>query len=86
MIIKTPKAFGIWTFEEKINVASVSKEEPAEINHKAVYCPFCKERMKMWLEGCTLWHIECKTCDFCFVMKTEDGEIFKKLVGVIYEY
>lgn len=86
MNMKTPKIFGVWTLEEQeFNRVMAVGEKPAEINGKPVYCPLCKKPMKMWLEGCTLWHINCKECRLCLTMKTENGEVFEKLVGVIYE-
>jgi hypothetical protein len=81
-MMKIPEIFGIWTLGEEETVA---EEEPAEVNDKAIYCPFCKKRMKMWPEGCTLWHIYCKECHFCLTMTTENGEILEKLESVIYE-
>jgi hypothetical protein len=84
--MKVPKAFGIWMLEEqKLNTEEALEEEPAEIDNKPVYCPICKKRMKMWMEGCTLLHIICENCNLCLTMKTENGEIFEKLVGIIYE-
>lgn len=84
--MEKPKAFGLWVLGTQRIVSSKEfQKEPAEINGKIVYCPFCRRRMKMWLEGCTLWHIECEKCNFCFTMKTVDGEIFERLVGIIYE-
>lgn len=83
--MNVPKAFGLWTVKERENTAAIPEEEPARIDGKPVYCPFCKEPMKMWLEGCTLWHVECRQCDFCLTLKVGDGEIFEKLVTTIYE-
>ena len=88
MNMKTPapKTFGIWTLEEReSNNAMTAREEPAKINGKPVYCPLCKKRMKMWMEGCTLWHINCKACRLCLTVKTEDGKVFEKLLRAIYE-
>jgi len=84
--MKMPKAFGIWTLEESnSDIETIPEEQPSEINGKAAYCPFCKKQMKMWLEGCTLWHIYCKDCDFCLDVTTENEEIFEKLVAIIHE-
>lgn len=82
--METPEAFGIWALGDH-NLISFIEEEPAEIIGKSVYCPFCKRRMKMWMEGCTLLHIECKGCNFCLTMKTENRDIYEKLLRVIYE-
>jgi len=81
--------FGVWS------IGDVKEDEPedlsAEINGKPIYCPICRERMKMWIEGCGLLHFICKKCNFRFTQvkylneKDElDLEYYYRLIGVIY--
>ena len=64
----------------------------AEIEGKPLYCPLCRAKMKMWLEGCSLWHYICKRCNFRLIRVnyvTADGELdrgfYNRLIKVVYE-
>ncbi len=89
--MRIPRAFGIWTHgEEDSNQETILMDKLAKIDGKAVYCPFCKKRMHMWMEGCTLWHIYCKRGEFHLIVKTKKLRLkklktFEKLVDIIYE-
>mgnify|MGYP007084778467 CR=1 FL=1 len=93
--MRTPRAFGLWTLGEKVEPANkeiIMVGKLAKIDGKAVYCPICKRRLRMWIEGCSLWHIYCKKDFFHFILrssflirKKEKRETFNKLVDIMYE-
>jgi hypothetical protein len=83
--MKTLRVFGIWTLEKEHEKNTYPEYEIAEIHGKAAFYPFYKNRMKLWLEGCMLWHVNCDNCKFCLTIEEGNGEIFDKLVGILHE-
>jgi len=80
---KEPFAFGVWTLRDP-NVEEYEDEEEAKINGKIVHCPFCERPLRMWVEGCSLYHMVCKACDFCLTQITKDEGTYKELMERIY--
>lgn len=82
--MKKPKAYGIWTLSDE-KLARVSPaEDTAKIHDQVVYCPLCRKPMTIWVEGCTIYHMDCDECNFSLLMK-ETEEDYERLTQIVYE-
>lgn len=75
--------FGIWYRNN--DIINEPDGENAIIDGRAIYCPICKQQMRMWIEGCSLLHIICKNCKLKLIMVLKNKEIYKNLEKLVYD-
>jgi hypothetical protein len=80
---KEPLAFGIWTLKDP-NVGENEESEEAQIDGKTVHCPLCRRPLKVWVEGCSLYHMVCQACELCLTQVASNGEVYSDLMKSIH--